>query len=270
MKRLLLIFLGLILVCLSCKKEKKELILQGSTTILPIAQRCAEEFNKINPSVIISVRGGGSGVGIASLIDGICDIANASRPIKEKEETIAKEKGFEPVPFIVAKDAIAVIVNTQNKEIEDLNLENLKDIYTGKITNWKEIGGADLKIVIVSRDSSSGTYETFNKLVLKKAKVTHGALYQASNKAVLTIIENTKGAIGYVGLGYLSGKVKALKVNGVYPSKESVLKGDYSLQRPLFMYTRNKPSGVTKDFINYVLSKKGQEFVEEVGFISIK
>ncbi len=247
----------------------ERIVLQGSTTVFPIAQRCAEEFRRLHPEVNISVRGGGSGVGIAGLIDGTCDIADASRPMKEKEIEKARRQGFTPKEFVIARDAIAVIVHRTNP-LEGMTLEDLKKIYSGQITNWKALGGPDRRIVVVSRDSASGTFETFNKLVLREARLTPRALYQASNKAVLLTVAKSKGAIGYIGLGYLTGEVKALKVEGVYPSRETVLKGTYPLQRPLFMYTRGEPRGVVREFIQFVLSERGQKIVEEVGFIPAK
>jgi len=258
-----------ILVLVGFALAKGQIVLQGSTTVFPIAQRCAEEFKRLHPEVDISVRGGGSGVGIAGLIDGTCDIANASRPMKRMEIEEAKRRGFSPKGFVIAKDAIAVIVHRTNS-LDEIALEDLKKIYTGQITNWKALGGPDLKIVVVSRDTASGTFEVFNKLVLKGARLTPRALYQASNKAVLLAVSKSKGAIGYIGLGYLTEEVKALKVEGAYPSKETVLKGTYPLQRPLFMYTRGEPTGLVKEFIEFVLSEEGQRIVEQVGFIPVR
>ncbi len=270
MKRVILIwtfitFLGLSFV----HAEEKKLVIQGSTTVLPIAQKCAEVFMQKHPEANISVRGGGSGVGIAALIDGICDIADSSRPMKDKEIKKALEKGVDPVAHVIAMDGIAVIVHPSNP-VNELTLTQLKDIYTGKISNWSELGGKNQKIVVISRDVASGTFECFNKLVLKKERVRPDALLQASNAAVLSVVKRTKGAIGYVGLGYLSPEVKALKIEGVTPSQDTVLKGTYPISRPLFMYTNGKPKGLAKDFIDFVLSKEGQKIVKEQGFIPLK
>lgn len=266
-KRVVVFLLGLVLWGSAYSGDR--LVLQGSTTVLPIAQRVAEEFMKRNPGVEVSVRGGGSGVGIAGLMDGTCDIANSSRPMKEKELEQARQKGIEPKEFAIARDAIAVIIHPTNP-IEGLTLEQLRGIYTGRITNWKEVGGPDLRIVVVSRDSASGTYEAFNHLVLGKERLTPRALYQASNKAVALTVAKTKGAIGYVGLAYVEPTVKAIKVNGVEPSEEAVKEGLYPLQRPLFMYTRGEPRGLVKEFIEFVLSEEGQRIVREVGFIPVR
>ena len=229
--------------------ESNRLIIQGSTTVLPIAQKAAEVFMQKSPEANISVRGGGSGTGIAALIDGICDIADASRPMKKKEILKAKKKGINPVPFVIAKDGIAVIVHPANP-VSKLSLSQIKDIYTGKVSNWSELGrGRNQKIVVVSRDVASGTYECFSKLVLKKERVRPDALLQASNMAVASIVKRTEGAIGYVGLGYLSPQVKALTVENVKPSVETVLKGRYPISRPLFMYTNGEPKGLAKGLL---------------------
>ena len=245
-----------------------QLVVQGSTTVLPIAQAAAEVFMQNNSQANISVRGGGSGNGIAALIEGTCDIADASRPMKVKEILLCQKKGISPVPHIVAMDGIAVIVHTSNP-VQGLNIEEIKDIYTGKITNWKELGGKDLKIVVVSRDSSSGTFETFETIVLKGKKVIPESLAQASNQTVATVISTTKGAIGYVGLGYISNAVKALQVNGVIPEQETVVSGKYPISRPLYMYTDGAPQGVAKDFLEYICSEEGQKIVEEQGFVPL-
>lgn len=248
---------------------KKSLTLTGSTTVLPIAQLCAEKFMEQHPDVDISVRGGGSGVGIAALIDGTCDIAMASRPMKTKELKSARSKGINPVATVIARDGIAVIVHPSNP-LSEITLVQLRDIYTGKISNWKDVGGKSGRIVVISRDVASGTFEVFKKLVLKGAKTRADALMLASNKAVATTVEKTPGAIGYVGLGYVSSKVKALPVDGVEPTKKTVASGEYKLARPLYFYTDGKPKGLAKEFIDFVLSSEGQKIVEEAGFVPVK
>jgi len=273
MKRVILAIVALAftlnLKVASVHAEKKRIVIQGSTTVLPIAQKCAEVFMQKHPQANISVRGGGSGTGIAALIDGICDIADSSRPMKDKEIKKALEKGVNPVAHVIAMDGIAVIVHPSNP-VNELTLTQLKDIYTGKISNWSELGGKNQKIVVISRDVASGTFECFKKLVLKKERVRPDALLQASNAAVLSVVKRTEGAIGYVGLGYLSSEVKALKIEGVFPSEDTVLKGTYPISRPLFMYTNGKPKGLVKDFIDFVLSKEGQKIVKEQGFVPLK
>jgi len=264
-----LLLIGVQLFGMSQQPKGEQLTLTGSTTVLPIAQNAAEDFMKMNPNANISVRGGGSGVGIAALIDGTADIANASRPMKTEEIETAKEKGITPNEIVVAKDGIAVIVNPENP-ITGITLQQLKDIYTGKISDWRELGGEPGEIVVVSRDVASGTFEVFNEKVLEGEKVRNDALMLASNKAVATTVAQTPGAIGYVGMGYLSSEVKALPVDGVSPTKANVVSGDYSLARSLFMYTNGQPQGMAKEFIDFILSPAGQKIVEEQGFVSIK
>lgn len=273
MKRVILvgIFMILILSLITtlAYTENKEIVIQGSTTVLPIAQKCAEVFMQKHPEANISVRGGGSGTGIAALIEGICDIADSSRPIKEEEIKKAKENNINPVAHIIAKDGIAVIVHPTNP-ISKLTIDQVRDIYTGKISNWKQLGGKDQKIVVVSRDVASGTYECFNEIVLKKQRVRPDALLQASNMAVASTVKRTKGSIGYIGLGYINPSVKVLNINGVEATFDTVMKGIYPISRPLFMYTNGKPEGLVKEFIEFVLGPEGQKIVEKEGFVPIK
>ncbi len=258
-------FLGL--TATACFAEK--LVIAGSTTVLPIAQKTAEVFMDENPSADISVRGGGSSVGIAALIDGTCDIADASRSIKETEIQKAVANGRDPVAHIVAMDGIAVVVNKSNP-ISKLSKQQIKDIFTGKITDWSALGGNPGKIVVVSRDTSSGTFEAFGELVMNKEKVVPSALMQASNQAVSQAVALTSSAIGYVGLGFMSGDIKALEIEGVMPSKETVLSGEYPVSRPLFMYSDGKPEGLVKDYLEFVKSREGQRLVEEQGYVGLK
>ena len=247
----------------------EKIVVEGSTTVLPVAQKAAEVFMNNNPGADISVRGGGSCVGIASLIDGTCDIADSSRPIKDTELDKAVANGRSPKANVVAMDGIAVIVHTSNG-ISALSIKQVKDIYTGAISNWKQLGGSDAKIVVISRDTSSGTYEAFGTLALGGAKVRADALLQASNQAVASTVSRTTGGIGYVGLGYVSSSVKAVDVDGVRATSETVLSGKYPICRPLFMYTDGAPKGLSKQFIDYILSPEGQKLVEEEGFVGLK
>lgn len=249
--------------------EKGKIRIEGSTTLLPIAQITAEEFMNIYPQISVSVKGGGSGVGIAALIEGSCDIATSSRAMKDTEIKDAIAKGVNPVAHIVGMDGIAIIVHPSNP-IKNLSKADLKRIYTGKISNWKDLGGSDMKIVVISRDVASGTYEAFGKLALDDEKVRKDALLNASNKAVVTAVEKTPGAIGYVGLGYITPNVKAITIDGVECTRENVLTKKYPLSRPLFMYTNGKPSGVIKTYLDFVLSKEGQKLINEAGFVGLK
>lgn len=246
----------------------QKLTIQGSTTVLPIAQAAAEAYMDNNPDADITVRGGGSGTGVAALIDGATDIADASRPMKDKEIKTAREKGVNPVAHVVARDGIAVVVHPDNP-INAISKEDIKKIYTGEISRWDKIGGKGT-IVVVSRDAASGTFEAFNELALEKAKLTDGALMLASNLEIARTVAQTPGAIGYIGLGYLTDDVKALKVDGVMPSEATVNDATYPLARPLFMYTNGNPKGLAKTFIDYIMSEAGQQIVKEAGFVPVK
>ncbi len=243
--------------------------INGSTTVLPIAQKVAEAFMKENPDAKISISGGGSGNGIKALIDKTTDIADSSRAIQPKEMDQAKEKGSNPVEFIVAFDCIVPVVHPTNP-LHNITLDQLKAIYKGDVKNWKEIGGADKPIVIISRDTSSGTYEVWEEKVMKKERVYPGALLQASNGAVVQAVSSNPNAIGYIGLGYIDKSVKGLSANGIIGSKTTTLDKTYPISRPLYMYTPVPPAGEVKAFLNYVVSDKGQKLVEEDGFIPLK
>jgi phosphate transport system substrate-binding protein len=241
-------------------------VIKGSTTVLPIAQKAAEDFMKANPEINISVSGGGSGNGIKALIDGTTDIADSSRFIKDKEVQLAVSKGVLAVPHRVALDCVVPVVHPSNP-LSDISMGQLKDIYTGKITSWKALGGADKPIVIISRDTSSGTYEVWAKKVLKKEKVTPKALLQASNGAVAQAVAKNKYAMGYIGIGYLNQDVKALKVDHVEASATTALNGTYPVSRALFMFTNGWPTGDTLSFINFVVSPAGQKIAQEEGYV---
>nr|CBX30235.1 hypothetical protein N47_D30440 [uncultured Desulfobacterium sp.] len=243
--------------------------INGSTTVLPIAQKVAEAFMKEHPDVKISVSGGGSGNGIKALIDGSTDIADASRAMKDKEVEMAKGKGANPVEFIVAYDCIVPVVHPDNP-IKNITVDQLKAIYKGEVKNWKEFGGLDKPIVVISRDTSSGTYEVWEEKVMKKERVYPGALLTASNGAIVQTVSKNINAIGYIGVGYADSSVKALTVNSIKGSKETTLNKTFPISRPLYMYTRIQPAGDIKAFMDYVLNKKkGQNLVEESGFIPL-
>jgi phosphate transport system substrate-binding protein len=242
---------------------------KGSTTVLPIAQAAAEVFMEKNPGIQVSVQGGGSGVGIASLLDKTTDVADSSRKIKTEEVDKAKASGINTNEIPIALDGIAVIVNQANP-LKGLTREQIQGIYTGKISDWSQVGGKKMKIVVVNRDTSSGTYEAFEALALNKEKVRPDALTTASNQAVAQTVAQTPGAIGYVGIGYLSKKVKSVTVDRIACTRTTVLSKKYPLSRELYMYTNGAPAGDVKKFIDFVLSKEGKKIVEEEGFIGLK
>ncbi|WP_319523856.1 phosphate ABC transporter substrate-binding protein [uncultured Desulfosarcina sp.] len=269
MKKLFTIFAIVSFMMCASAAMAGNLVIKGSTTVLPISQLAVEAYMKAHPDVNISLSGGGSSNGIKAIIDGSTDIANASRFIKDKEVALANEKGVYPVPFAVAYDSIIPVVHPSNN-LTGITTDQLKDIYMGKITNFKEIGGPDLKIVVCSRDTSSGTYETWEGKVMKKERVTPGAQVMASNGAVVQAISNNKHAIGYVGIGYLNDSIKPLTVNGVTGSKETTLNGTFPISRPLFMFTNGWPKGDTLNFVNYMLHPdKGQKHVEKSGYVPL-
>lgn len=248
---------------------KENIIVNGSTTVLPISQATAEAYMKKNPNVNLSISGGGSGNGIKALIDKTTQIANSSRPLKKEEEALAQSKGVKPVSHTVAIDALTPIVHPSNP-VNDLTIEQLSVIYQGKITNWKEVGGKDMKIVVISRDTSSGTYESWQEKVLHKEKVTPKAQLQASSGAVVQAVSKNRYAIGYVGIGYLNKGVKALKVNGVEATAKNALEGKYPIARPLYMFTDGQPTGAVADYLKFVLSAEGQAVVKKQGFVPVK
>jgi phosphate transport system substrate-binding protein len=243
--------------------------IDGSTTVLPIAQKAAEAYMKEHPQVAISVSGGGSGNGIKAIIDGTTDIADSSRFIKDGEVKQAIEKGTYPVPFAVAYDCIVPVVHPSNP-VKNLTVDQLRLIYKGEIDNWKGVGGPDLKIVVISRDTSSGTYEVWEEKVMNKERVSPAALLQASSGAVAQAVAGNKFAVGYLGIGYLNDKVKALTVNDIAGNEETTLNGTFPISRPLFMFTRGWPTGDALNFVNYMMHpQKGQKWVKEAGFVPL-
>ncbi len=247
----------------------ERITITGSTTVLPIAQKAAEVYMKNNPGVAISVAGTGSGDGIKSVIDGTADIGDSSRDMKEKEIKLAQSKGVNPVRHTVALDCIVPVVNPKNP-VTNLTMAQLKDIYTGKIKNWKQVGGLNKVIVVVSRDSSSGTFEVWNKMVLKKARVRPDAQLQASNGAVGQAVAGNKYAIGYVGIGYLNPRLKPLTVDGVVASPETAMDKSYPVARGLYMFTSDKPKPAVKAFLAWVKGPAGQKIAKQEGFVPMK
>ncbi|MCB2189584.1 MAG: PstS family phosphate ABC transporter substrate-binding protein [Deltaproteobacteria bacterium] len=243
-----------------------QITITGSTTVLPIAQKAAEDFMKKNPEVRISVAGTGSGDGVKAIIEGTADIGDSSRDMKEKEIKLAESKGAKIAKHVVALDCIVPVVHPTNS-ISGLTIEQLKEIYTGKIENWKDVGGPDEPIVVVSRDSSSGTFEVWNEKVLDKARVARSAQMQASNGAVAQAVAGNKFAIGYVGIGYLNDQLKPLTVNGVTASPATAKDKTYAVARELFMFTAETPAPKVQAFLDFVLSAEGQKIVKEEGFV---
>ncbi len=270
MKKILTIFLSVLFAfSLMGLSYAEDLRIDGSTTVLPIAQRAAEVFMKKYPSAKVFVSGSGSGTGIKALVDGTTNIATSSREAKGKEVATAKEKSVTLAAHKIALDGIVPIVHPSIK-INDITTEQLRDIYNGKIKRWKELGGPDRPISVVSRDTSSGTYEVWEEKILKGDKVRADALLVASNGQAVQTIAKNKFAIGYLGIGYIDKTVKVLKVNGQSSSAKSVRDGSWPIARPLFMYTNGTPAGIIAKFIDFMLSKEGQKIVNEVKYVSLK
>ena len=247
---------------------------KGSDTMVVLGQRWAEEYMKKNPKTVIQVTGGGSGTGISALINGTTDICEASRTMKDTEKKqVAEKSGAPPVELPVAKDGLSVYVHESNP-LTELSMAQLKAIFTGKVTSWKEVGGPDAKIIPYSRENSSGTYVFFKEHVLENADYTPRAQNMPGTAAVVNAVGKEKFAIGYGGAAYSKG-IKVLKIKkegaaGVAPSDATIKDGSYPLSRPLFFYTRTKPSADIKAFTDWVLSKDGQAIVVKVGYFPIK
>ncbi len=262
--------LAALALCGAAAWAETKIVIDGSSTVGPISKAFADFYKEGHPNVNITISESGSGNGVKSLMNKACDIANMSRFMKDAEFKSCVDKGIRPVAHVVAFDGLAVIVNPKNT-VRALSMKQISDIYTGKISNWKELGGEDAKIVIVSRDTNSGTYETFNELVLKKAPVAKDAEYVGSNGQARTRVNTTKNAIAYVGLGFADDSVKTLSVNGILPNAKSVSSGKYPIARPLFMFTDGYPK-MGSDVYNFVtihLSKEGREIVSDLGYIPV-
>ncbi len=261
--------------------DAQKIVQLGSTTVLPIAEKWRVAFNELHPNVDMAVSGGGSGSGIEALVSGTCDIADSSRPMQDKEREAAQEAGFEPVEHVVAYDGIAVIVNRANP-ITSLECQQLSDAFVGDISDWDALGAGGLgEIQLICRDSASGTYEAFWEIVValnnkdKERDYSPRALKQASNQAVLALVAQTKGAIGYIGLGYVDDRVRTIAISpldggdAIEATVANVKDGSYPISRSLLMYTRGEPDGVVKDYLDWGLGADGQAIVADLGFVPV-
>ncbi|MDR2679945.1 MAG: PstS family phosphate ABC transporter substrate-binding protein [Tannerella sp.] len=248
--------------------------IKGSDTMLPLSQKAAEEFMKANPARTVTVTGGGSGTGIAALLEGTTDLAQLSRKIKFDEKNKLREKGKTVKEITAAYDALAVIVHPSNK-VTNLTREQLEGIFTGKIKNWKDAGGDDLTIIPYSRETSSGTYEFFKENVLKNKNYMSGIMSMPATGAIIQSVSQTKGAVGYVGLAYLNRDVKAVRVSYdqgktyVEPTVANAKNETYPIVRPLYYYYDTTVESSVKPFVDFILSGKGQSIVSETGFVSV-
>ena len=250
----------------------------GSDTIVNLALAWAERYQKVKPIVQVSVTGGGSGTGFSALINGTTDIANASRSIKPEEVALAKQNNFTPVEFVIARDAIGVIVNPANP-VKQLTMQQISAIFRGDINNWQQVGGENRPIVRVSRETNSGTHVYFLETVVRLGNAKDTTIFSAdtlllpSSQGIIAEVSDNPNAIGYDGLGYLTPQVKTVAIASaektpyILPSIESVKDKTYPISRDLYMYTRNQPTGPIKDYIDWILSPEAQQIVKDLGFI---
>ncbi len=262
-------------------RDANSLQIKGSDTMVNLAQAWAEEFMKIHPESSIAITGGGSGTGIAALINGTCDMALSSRKITQKEIDLMKKKGIVPKEDILALDGIAVVVNPSNP-LQKLTIAQLRDIFTGKISNWNQVGGKNAPIVILSREVNSGTHVFFKEHVLTKegekrrVEFAPGALLLSSSQAIADEVAQNADAVGYYGMGYISPKQKVVAVGKtdagpfVLPSIATVRASEYPISRPLFTYSRTDGNALIKEFLLFAESPEGQKTVEKIDFVPIK
>jgi phosphate transport system substrate-binding protein len=294
MKKACVIIAALILVLLSsCRHagdsnsssanntQTQTIVNKGSDTLVNLALAWAEKYHALRPEMEISVTGGGSGTGIAALINKTVDIANASREIKPEELKQAETNGVNPVEYIVARDAIAIVVNPSNP-VTQLTIQQLSDIYSGKINKWIEVGGEDRVIVRLSRETNSGTHVFFLENVIRLGNTDNKTLFATdtlllpSSEGITAETRDNPNAIGYDGLGYVTPEVKVVAVGEsetgpfIMPSAETVNNSQYPIARDLYMYTDGQPTGEILDYINWIMTPEAQNIVTELGFVPIK
>ncbi|MFZ5644214.1 MAG: phosphate ABC transporter substrate-binding protein [Bacillota bacterium] len=241
--------------------SKSTITIAGSTSVQPLSDELAKAFNQKNPNVTINVQGGGSSQGIKAAADGIAQIGASSRELKDTEKGKVKE-------IQIALDGIGIAVNPKNG-IQNLTLDQVKDIFSGKTTNWKDVGGKDAPINVVTREAGSGTRGAFEEIVMHDAKISDKAVTQPSNGAVRTTVAGDENSIGYLSLGYLSQEVKGVKIDNVEPTAENIKAGTYKVKRPFLYLTKEDPQGDVKAYIDFVLSAEGQQIVSK-DYISVK
>ncbi|MFB0525544.1 MAG: phosphate ABC transporter substrate-binding protein [Phycisphaerae bacterium] len=257
--------------------EKRYITIKGSDTMVHLVSNWAEAFMKQKPGPEVSVTGGGSGTGIAALLNGTTDICAASRKIKDKELNLAIQKNIYPIEIAVATDGIAVVVNRKNP-VKELTMGQLANIFTGQSLRWSDVGGPDEKIGVLSRESSSGTYVFFQEMVLNKQDFMQDAKLLPATSAIIQSVSSDKWSIGYVGLGYAvaaADKVNIVAIKAdenspaVMPSEKNVKSGEYPIARPLYLYLNGQPDGTLKDFVDFCLSAEGQKIVSQAGYVAI-
>src|SRR5262245_33416342 len=249
-----------------------QMVIVGSTTLLPVAQKAVDAFKKRkqDPKITINLNGGGSQIGINALVDGLSDIAMSSRELKEEEKEKLRKKRIEAIGHIVAYDGIVPIVSPSNP-VKNLTIAQLKDIYAGKITDWKDVGGKKGPITVVSRDATSGTHEVWAEIVLNHEPVVTTARTQNTSEGVIETVANDPNAIGYDGIDYVEGnaRVKSVSVEGVKASATAVGDKSYKIARPIYMFTRGNPNTLVVEFLDFVKSPDGQSIVREAKFAPV-
>jgi len=260
------------------ENQRRYITIKGSDTMVHLVSTWAEAFMREDPNIEVSVTGGGSGTGIAALLNSTTDVCAASREIKYKELLQAAEKNIHPHEIVVAKDGIAVVVHPDNP-VNELTIAQLSRIFTGAASRWSDVGGPDERIVVFSRESSSGTYVFFQEMVLNKRDYMVDAKLLPATSAIIESASRDKRAIGYVGLGYALAakdrvKIVAVKADdkspAVTPSNETVKSGEYPIARPLYLYLDGEPKGTLREFVDFCLSNKGQAIVTKTGYVAVR
>lgn len=267
------------IVSLGCSKkadapaEKTSIDIKGSDTMVNLMSALAEAYMKANPGKQVAVTGGGSGTGIAALLNGTTDICASSRAMQQKELDLAKQKNLQPKETVIGMDGLAVMVNKSNPA-DSLSLEQIKQIFQGTVTDWKQVGGNPGEVLVHSRESNSGTYVYFKEHVLNKGDFAQNARLMTSTAALVQEVSTNVNAVGYGGEAYgKQGNVKMMHVRkdsasaAVYPTEETVRNGAYPISRPLFLYTNGQATGVVGNFISFCNSPEGQKIVREVGYV---
>lgn len=255
----LIVVLLLIVFTSGCSQEAGVgVIVAGSTSVQPYAEVLAEEYMIINPGAVVDIQGGGSSAGITAAQSGTADLGMSSRSLNEEEKSM--------LSIEIAKDGLVIIVNPDNP-INDLSLNQIRDIYTASITNWSQLGGPDHNVHLITREEGSGTRSAFEELVMGDAEITPKGIVQDSNGSVRLLVADDPNAIGFISLGIADESVKTLDLDGVTPSRESIMEGTYSLSRPFLFVALEEPEGQTKHFIDFVLSKEGQKILSDEGLV---
>lgn len=254
------LLISISILCCFCSRKSGDIIIAGSTSVEPFIEKIAEEYMAKHPEVKINVQGGGSTAGIQAVFNGTCAIGTSSRNLKPQEQGLHI--------FTMALDGIAVIVHKSNP-IMNLTHDQLKEIFSGRIKNWKEVGGMDKKIIVVTREEGSGTRGAFEELIMQEAVISDACLVQDSNGAIREIIAATPQSIGYISAGLVDERVKAVSIDGIYPSVANFVNGEYKFVRPFLLLTKDEPSGIVKSLIEFTLSPEAQKILQFNGLIPV-